>query len=89
LLPRDVYEIAFALAVRLVNGETLEFVDPHGRRWRATATAFSWVHADEEAAPLFEGWAADIALEVARRDNLTEVGSLLPITTTAPRSGLR
>ncbi len=62
---------AFAIAVRLLAGEALELDDEHGRHWRATASALSWVLAGE-AAPVVEGTAGDVAIEVTRRD-LVEV----------------
>jgi hypothetical protein len=58
---------AFAIAVRLLAGETLELSDAHGRHWRASAKSLDWVLAGESA-PVVEGTAADIAIEVARRE---------------------
>lgn len=55
-----VHARAFAIAVRLLAGETLELDDEHGRHWRATARALSWVLAGE-AAPVVEGCAGDAA----------------------------
>jgi hypothetical protein len=57
---------AFAIAVRLLAGETLELDDEHGRHWRATASALSWVLAGETA-PVVEGCAGDVALEIVSR----------------------
>ena len=63
----DVHDRAFAIALRLLAGEVLEFHDEHrGRQWRATAHELLWVLAGE-AAPVVEGSAGDVAIEVARR----------------------
>jgi hypothetical protein len=62
-----VHDLAFALARRLLSGEVVRLVDEHGRRWEASAHALSWVVA-QEAAPVLEGSAGDVAIEVVRRD---------------------
>jgi hypothetical protein len=66
-----VHPRAFAIAVRLLAGEVLELGDEHGRRWRASGTELAWVLAGN-AAPVLEGSAADIAIEIARRELVEE-----------------
>ena len=63
---KSVHGRAFSIAVGLLAGETLELGDEHGRRWRASALALEWVLAGE-AAPVVEGSAGDVAIEIARR----------------------
>lgn len=63
---KGVHDRAFVLALRLLAGEILEFRDEYGRHWRATAHALLWVIAGE-AAPILQGSAGDVAIEVSRR----------------------
>jgi hypothetical protein len=60
------YPTVFLLAARLVNGETIERLDEHGRRWRATASALYLVRPGTgELAPIVEGSTYDVAERLA------------------------
>ncbi|HEY1697977.1 MAG TPA: hypothetical protein VGG39_37715 [Polyangiaceae bacterium] len=56
----------FGVAVRLLRGERMRFLDRHGREWLATATELHLVRDGIEEL-IVEGYAADIAEEVVRR----------------------
>jgi CheY-like chemotaxis protein len=58
----------FALAVRLVRGEVLDFVDEYGWPWSASATELQLKpFGAAEWATMVRGCAADVALEIVRR----------------------
>src|SRR5579872_2565330 len=75
---KGVHTRAFTIAVRLLAGEVMELADEHGRRWRASATVLAWVLAGD-AAPVLEGSAADIAIEIARRELAEEAPKTRPV----------
>jgi hypothetical protein len=59
----------FLLAVRLTRGEVLDLADEHGRSWRASATTLELTRAGgSESDTIVEGCAADVAIEVIRRN---------------------
>jgi hypothetical protein len=66
MLPKLHYTHVFAVAVRLMRGETVEYVDRHGRVWRADATTLHLVVGGRSEL-IVEGYAADIAVEIVRR----------------------
>lgn len=66
--PCPSYQTVRDLAVKLLGGLVMEYLDEHGRRWRATSTALELVLPGSGAsAPVIEGCAADVALEVVAR----------------------
>lgn len=66
MLPKVHYTRVFAVAVRLMRGETVEYLDRHGRLWRADATSLHLVVGGRSEL-IVEGYAADIAAEIVRR----------------------
>jgi hypothetical protein len=75
----------FALAVRLMRGEIMEFVDEHGRCWQASATNLDLVEAHSaDSRAIVVGSAADVALEVVRRQMRSRSAS---DSRKGPRSG--
>ena len=61
-----IYDCAFRLAVDLLRGTVLDFTDEHRRHWKADRNGLYWV-TDGQAAPIVEGCAGDVAIEVAKR----------------------
>jgi hypothetical protein len=61
-LTRHARPTVFLLAARLLNGETVERLDSHGRHWLATATALYLLQPGAgELGPVVEGEAYDVA----------------------------
>ena len=60
------YADAFDVAVLLLRGVELRLVDEHGQRWLATMDSLDLLM-DGMAAPIVEGTAGDVAIEVVRR----------------------
>jgi hypothetical protein len=62
------YDRAFALALRLLDGEEIHLVDDHGRRWRATATCLELELGGEWGPVYDELTTGDVVIEVVRRN---------------------
>ncbi len=60
-------EITFALATRLLCGETIEIMDDVGRTWLATASALSWRSGETTEVVLEHADAFDVLSELAER----------------------
>jgi hypothetical protein len=61
-----IHDAAFRLAVDLLRGTVLEFTDGLRRHWKADRNGLYW-RTDGKAAPILEGCAADVAIEVLKR----------------------
>lgn len=61
-----IHDDAFALAVRLVRGETLELEDERGRRWRAYGSHLDLL-ADGRVVTMAHMCTFDVAMVVAHR----------------------
>jgi hypothetical protein len=59
-------EVTFALAARLLCGETLELTDDVGRTWQATASTLSWRSGDTTELVLDRADAFDVLSKLAR-----------------------
>ena len=60
-------EITFALATRLLLGETIELTDDVGRTWEATASTLFWRSGDQGELVLEQADAFDVLSELAER----------------------
>jgi|HubBroStandDraft_1064217.scaffolds.fasta_scaffold908872_1 hypothetical protein len=64
----DLQRVVFDVAVRLLRGEEMSFVDEHGRTWQASADRLE-VSIGGVLGPVLDGVTAyEVAFEIVRRD---------------------